>query len=342
MSAFMNEGRGNGYNWDLGKSNNAVTAEDEGKYHATTIAKRYNIESMAVSELLPWTEWHHTSAAFNKTYYYDIEDVEANIEELKARSSEIRARRKKYLQDSHTFYNCTVTWEETVPDGRRFKDILKICKAKKVVGKGQTVTIYPADGGAAFKKRSCHVEVHSARGLDEKAGVLAESIMREGGKKSMYRLSLPVSADMAPYHNLTSISRRAAKSMAKKNMQIQRAFEIAAEEDREIARLKKNKETFKHAQQKQIKKEFLEMIKEVFGKNIEIITSFNPCKKTTLKTTNKIYSRDTGYFVRIGENYGVSAGIYGFNMKKVLCKYIDGEKITEIDLDGGKITGVKK
>ena len=346
MSAFTNEGRGNGYNWYLGKSNNAVAAEGEGKYPATTIAKMYHIESMAVSELLPWTEWHHTSGAFNKTYYYDIEDVEANIEALKARSKALRARRKKHLQDHHTFYDCTVTWTETVKDGRRFKEVDRFCKASKVIGRGQTVTVYPSDGSPKFTKRACRVSVHSSRGLEDKAGILAESIIRECGKREKYQLSASVSADIAPYHNLVSIDIRAAKSLAKRNMQVKQGFALANENSRRIKQRMRNEEAFKKAQIKQIKREFLSMLKDVFGTKIEVHHNEHPSLRrtsTTIKVTTKMYSTDRGYFVRFGENYGIKAGMYAVQMKNVLKNYLNGQPITEIELNGteDKIKGVE-
>lgn len=60
-----------GYDWDAGKSRNAVSAEEEGRYNATQLAKILKVNSRAVKEYLRTAEWHHTSGKFNKTPYYD-------------------------------------------------------------------------------------------------------------------------------------------------------------------------------------------------------------------------------------------------------------------------------
>jgi len=86
-----------GYNWTQGKSNNAVTAEANGRFPKSKInaslLKEYNI-SLKVKDvkklielnIFTSSEWHHTSSQFNKTYFYDLEylsDLLKDEDELK-------------------------------------------------------------------------------------------------------------------------------------------------------------------------------------------------------------------------------------------------------------------
>ena len=65
---------GRGYHgWS--KSNNAVSAEDEGRFPATVAAKKLGVKAGAIKLYIPTGEWHHTSNHYNKTYYYDIADL---------------------------------------------------------------------------------------------------------------------------------------------------------------------------------------------------------------------------------------------------------------------------
>ena len=66
--------RGRGYRgWS--KSNNAVSAEAEGRFPATVAAKKLGVKAGAIKLYIPTGEWHHTSNHYNKTYYYDIADL---------------------------------------------------------------------------------------------------------------------------------------------------------------------------------------------------------------------------------------------------------------------------
>ena len=70
------------------KSNNAVEAELSGLFPASVLAKKIGVSTAAIKALLEVAEWHHTSSYYNKTYYYDIEDAMAIIDQLKAYKSE--------------------------------------------------------------------------------------------------------------------------------------------------------------------------------------------------------------------------------------------------------------
>jgi hypothetical protein len=67
-----------GYDWNSGKSNNAVEAEELGLYPisiaAKIVAKNTGLsisKCKNILQLLGSTEYHHTSKYYNVTYYYD-------------------------------------------------------------------------------------------------------------------------------------------------------------------------------------------------------------------------------------------------------------------------------
>ena len=70
--------------FEFSKSNNAVAAEESGRYPATTLGKLLGVKPKAIKALLTTSEWHHTSSHFNKTDYYDAEEAQERLEELKA------------------------------------------------------------------------------------------------------------------------------------------------------------------------------------------------------------------------------------------------------------------
>lgn len=53
------------------KSNNAIAAENDGRFNATQLAKRLKVSSAAIKALLTPSEWHHTSSYYNRTDYYN-------------------------------------------------------------------------------------------------------------------------------------------------------------------------------------------------------------------------------------------------------------------------------
>lgn len=57
------------------KSNNAVQAETEGRYPATTAARLLGVKPAAVKIYLDSDEWHHTGSWYNETPYYDISSL---------------------------------------------------------------------------------------------------------------------------------------------------------------------------------------------------------------------------------------------------------------------------
>jgi hypothetical protein len=66
------------------KSNNAVAAEESGRYPATTLGKLLGVKPKAIKALMTASEWHHTSSRYNKTDYYDAEEAQERLAELRA------------------------------------------------------------------------------------------------------------------------------------------------------------------------------------------------------------------------------------------------------------------
>ena len=77
INEVLEEGINNNYLYEAGykgysKSNNAVAAEDEGKYPASIAAKKLGVSIEAIKTYIPTFEWHHYSSYYNEVYVYDI------------------------------------------------------------------------------------------------------------------------------------------------------------------------------------------------------------------------------------------------------------------------------
>jgi hypothetical protein len=87
-----------GYNWNRGKSNNAVNAESNGLMTATTMAKYLKkwfsgITSKNIKAIMSPSEWHHTSKFYNETDYYDLRDL-ADLSTRKALRNDIANKKE--------------------------------------------------------------------------------------------------------------------------------------------------------------------------------------------------------------------------------------------------------
>jgi hypothetical protein len=76
MYKARKKGRGKGYNWDEGKSNNALEAEEKGLLLAGPIAKIFGCTTEFIQYNAPYEEWHHVSGWFNKKRYFRQENVQ--------------------------------------------------------------------------------------------------------------------------------------------------------------------------------------------------------------------------------------------------------------------------
>lgn len=84
---------------NFSKSNNAVEAEESGRFPATVLAKLLGVKTGAITALMSPSEWHHTSKFYNCTHYFSKEEAEERLEELKAWQPEAKEER--------TFTRCT-------------------------------------------------------------------------------------------------------------------------------------------------------------------------------------------------------------------------------------------
>ena len=153
------------------KSNNAVKAEEEGKYPATVAAKMLGVSAEAIQAILTPCEWHHTSSWYNVTYYYDVDGLdEATISQLQSYKPQKDAgvyffangyylewsggSRKSAKAKEFSFSNCLVFQKGTfytiyTPDG----------EVKKKVGSNGTY-VFPVESDiVAFAKVNLGQEV---------------------------------------------------------------------------------------------------------------------------------------------------------------------------------------
>jgi hypothetical protein len=83
-----------GYNWERGKSWNAVKAEEDGKMVASAWVKwlarfpRYKgLTADDIRTVVPACEWHHASKMFNRVEYLEAADIFENREDLRERAA---------------------------------------------------------------------------------------------------------------------------------------------------------------------------------------------------------------------------------------------------------------
>jgi len=132
---------------DYSKSNNAINAEQDGKFPASIIARKLGVETGAVKEILTPCEWHHTSSWYNSTDYYDLEDAEEKLSELKAFKSD---------KTEKIYHHCTVKYLEWSGTRKHPTASEVVLKNRKVMVKGQFATFNNACGKPMRKKISAN------------------------------------------------------------------------------------------------------------------------------------------------------------------------------------------
>lgn len=90
--------------FEYSKSNNAVSAEADGRFPASVLAERLGVKTGAIKALLSPTEWHHTSKHFNVTDYYSEESALEIIDDLRAW--------KETVKDVTVYDKCTGSYLE--------------------------------------------------------------------------------------------------------------------------------------------------------------------------------------------------------------------------------------
>nr|DAG78442.1 MAG TPA: hypothetical protein [Caudoviricetes sp.] len=66
--------RASGYD-GKSKSVRAINAEADGKFPISKAAQILGVTTIKIKQFLSPSEWHHTGAMYNETYYYDIADI---------------------------------------------------------------------------------------------------------------------------------------------------------------------------------------------------------------------------------------------------------------------------
>ena len=93
-----------GYSDDFSKSNNAIEAENAGRYPATTLAKKLGVSPAFIRQHAPDSgEWHHTSKFYNTTPYYDHDTVKEWLDspEGKDAHERFKAHEAEIAQSPH-------------------------------------------------------------------------------------------------------------------------------------------------------------------------------------------------------------------------------------------------
>lgn len=138
--------RGNGYD-GYSRSNNAVNAEEEGRYPASKAAKILGITTDTLKHFFETDhmEWHHVSKHYNKVKFYDVSEIEKEItQEVLDFDKEVR--RKKRENKPVKLSGCEVEWIEWVGTGRNKRKVEHKEQGCKIEISGQKHVITTKSG----------------------------------------------------------------------------------------------------------------------------------------------------------------------------------------------------
>jgi|TARA_Y100000310_G_scaffold88102_1_gene85022 hypothetical protein len=147
------------------KSNNAIDAENEGRFPASVIAQDCGVPTGFILDNAPSSEWHHTSLYANATPYYDADEIGAWLAEpgVQEELAQWKAKRKA---EPVTYSNVTVEWLQW--GGTRSHPKATVCKESgcTVLDKhGKMVTVTLPDGSTMRKgKQTNGFEVRDENG----------------------------------------------------------------------------------------------------------------------------------------------------------------------------------
>lgn len=112
------------------KSNNAIDAENNGKFPASILARRIGVTTNAIRSLLTPVEYHHTSKMYNATDYYSEAEAFYCMDDLKAY--------KEPTGEEVVYENCRVEWLEWVGTRKRPTPIECHAEGVRVAYKGKS------------------------------------------------------------------------------------------------------------------------------------------------------------------------------------------------------------
>ena len=134
--------------YNYSKSNNAIAAERNGRYPASHAAKMLGVP-VAWVKLQGTNEWHHTSARYNVTNYYDLETLQEHLDtpEGQEQLAQVRAEEAATKRvETTVLTDATVRWVEWT-GFQRFR--------KAVEHKEEGATVTYAGGKFVTVKLAC-------------------------------------------------------------------------------------------------------------------------------------------------------------------------------------------
>lgn len=142
------------------KSNNAKSAEEEGRFPASVISKKLKIPTDLIRKYVHTREWHHTSKTYNKTPYYDMNVVavtfgllpEDEDEGLEHNPEAIAALKSWSPNKKETVLRGDVTWLDWVGHGKRKRPVEYTARNIKIIVRGSFI-YFDDERGKAWKKK---------------------------------------------------------------------------------------------------------------------------------------------------------------------------------------------
>jgi hypothetical protein len=135
-------------------SNNAVLAYGEGLAPASKIK---GVPAVLVRKFCRAVEWHHSSKAYNRVNFYNVDEVHATfglvtLDEYSANDLAIAALTSSKIEAAVTHTNCLVKWIEWGGTLKRPIAKERTESACVVIVKGQTATIELSNGTKITKR----------------------------------------------------------------------------------------------------------------------------------------------------------------------------------------------
>jgi len=146
------------------KSNNAVYAEENGCFPASTLARRLGVQVGAIKALMESSEWHHSSKYYNKVDYYDgaamlavlVGDMSEFDGEDIAEATKLLAALKAWKAPTKTervWTDCTVNWIEWSGSRTRPKADKRSAEGCTVTHRGGAFVDVVLPTGKTFRKK---------------------------------------------------------------------------------------------------------------------------------------------------------------------------------------------
>ena len=139
---------------NFSKSNNAVAAEQSGRYPASKCARLLGVPTEWVKRQST-REWHHTSSWYNSTDYYDLEQLAEHLEteEGQAQLLDVCAELDALRQAPKRIWSAaTVHWLDWVGTRNHPRAIERSADGATVTDAGGKFVIVTLADGSTFRK----------------------------------------------------------------------------------------------------------------------------------------------------------------------------------------------